>query len=66
MSNYPPGVSLNDPHLTGLWPCVNCGCVLPEDCDGDECPDGCYEADPDLAYEVKREREHDDWLEEPR
>lgn len=24
-SNYPPGVSGNEPHITGEWPCVACG-----------------------------------------
>lgn len=25
MSNYPPGVTGNEPHLTGEWPCIGCG-----------------------------------------
>lgn len=25
MSNYPPGVTGNEPELTGNWPCVVCG-----------------------------------------
>lgn len=23
--NYPPGVSGNEPQITGIWPCVSCG-----------------------------------------
>lgn len=23
--NYPPGVTGNEPQLTGIWPCVSCG-----------------------------------------
>jgi hypothetical protein len=45
-SNYPPGVSGNEPQITGEWPCEGCGETLPEEAD---CPD-CggvvtYEAD---------------------
>jgi len=25
MSNYPPGVSGNEPEITGIWPCRLCG-----------------------------------------
>lgn len=85
MNNYPPGVSGNEPEITGIYRCFNCNVVLPEEtecprcegtgfelysedgeicteCDGDqvigfegdECPDGCNEPDPD--------RQHDDAL----
>jgi DNA-directed RNA polymerase subunit RPC12/RpoP len=36
-SNYPPGVSGNEPHLTGEYPCANCGATLPEEADCTEC-----------------------------
>jgi len=29
-SNYAPGVTGNEPQLTGIWPCVECGAALPE------------------------------------
>lgn len=34
-SNLPPGVTGNEPHLTGIWPCRECGKPLPEEPD---CP----------------------------
>lgn len=43
--NLPPGVSPNDPHLTGLWPCRECGRTLPED---PICPE-CAGAELDLT-----------------
>ena len=57
-SNYPPGVTGNEPELTGEWPCAHCGATLPEEhdgepYDGDTCPDGCQEPDWD---EVERDR----------
>jgi ribosomal protein S27AE len=36
-SNYPPGVSGNEPQLTGEWPCSNCGATLPEEAECPEC-----------------------------
>jgi hypothetical protein len=30
MSNYPPGVSGNEPEITGEWPCPLCGGYRPE------------------------------------
>lgn len=45
---FPPGVTGREPQITGEWPCAECGRTLPEDCDGDVCPDGCGpEFDPD-------------------
>lgn len=41
MSNYPPGVSGNEPQITGEWPCVACyGEAAERDEDGgyDLCP----------------------------
>lgn len=35
--DYPPGVSGNEPHLTGEYPCVNCGATLPEEAACHEC-----------------------------
>lgn len=35
-SNYPPGVSGNEPQITGEYPCENCGATLPEE---PECPE---------------------------
>lgn len=37
MSNYPPGVSGNEPQITGEWPCRNCGATLPEEAPCPEC-----------------------------
>ena len=42
LSNLPPGVSESDPHITGEWPCNDCGTTLPEEvechrCKGDTC-----------------------------
>jgi hypothetical protein len=37
LSNYPPGVSGNEPQITGEWPCENCGATLPEEADCPEC-----------------------------
>lgn len=35
MSNYPPGVTGNEPQITGEWPCDVCGgCGYDEDEDG--------------------------------
>lgn len=34
-NNYPPGVTGNEPHLTGEWPCFDCdGAGYDEDEDG--------------------------------
>jgi hypothetical protein len=30
-SNLPPGVSGNEPQITGEWKCADCGALLPED-----------------------------------
>lgn len=30
--DLPPGVSHSDPHLTGEYPCEDCGATLPEEC----------------------------------
>lgn len=40
MSNYPPGVTGNEPQITGEWPCSYCGGEGGwMDCDGGEvCP----------------------------
>src|SRR5262245_28535367 len=36
LSNYPPGVSGNEPHLTGEWPCLEChGAGSEVDSDGE-------------------------------
>lgn len=37
LSNYPPGVTGNEPQITGEWPCENCGATLPEEVDCPEC-----------------------------
>lgn len=54
--NYPPGVTGNEPQLTGEWPCENCGAVLPEDHDGNTCPNGCPEPDWDAERDRREER----------
>ena len=64
MNNYPPGVSGNEPQITGEWPCFNCGATLPEDCEGDVCPGGCAEPDYDTMNVAHRERDEDE-MEEP-
>lgn len=33
--DYPPGVTGNEPQITGIYPCVECGRPLAED---DPCP----------------------------
>jgi hypothetical protein len=54
MSNYPPGVTGNEPQITGEWPCDDCGGRgYEEDEDGkSSCPScdgtGVY---PELAWE---------------
>lgn len=61
--NYPPGVTGNEPQITGEWPCENCGATLPEEHDGepfegDTCPDGCYdEPDPDRLRDEAYDRQ---------
>jgi len=56
MSNYPPGVTGNEPELTGEWPCVDCdGQGCDEDEDGKHsCPrchgSGIEPEDYDLNY----------------
>lgn len=35
--NYPPGVSGNEPQITGEWPCAECGATLPEEVTCPEC-----------------------------
>lgn len=35
--DYPPGVTGNEPQITGEWPCGNCGAKLPEEADCPEC-----------------------------
>ena len=37
LSNYPPGVSGNEPQITGEWPCSSCGARLPEEVDCPTC-----------------------------
>lgn len=54
--NLPPGVTGNEPYLTGEWPCRECGAILPEEFEGepfegDECPGGCAVFD---EYEPER------------
>ncbi len=61
LSNYPPGVTGNEPELTGEWPCVECGRTLPEEWEGkpfegDECPDGCL----DIDNQIDRARDEED------
>lgn len=51
LSNYPPGVTGTEPHLTGIWPCANCGAALPEEktcqrCDGTGKEHYTYASDP--------------------
>jgi hypothetical protein len=63
--NLPPGVSPNDPHLTGEYPCANCGATLPEEYegepfDGDECPGGCDEPDWDAERDRRAEASAED------
>jgi hypothetical protein len=38
--NYPPGVTGNEPQLTGEWTCRTCGAVLPEEVDCLDCNGG--------------------------
>jgi DnaJ-class molecular chaperone len=45
LSNYPPGVSGNEPQITGEYPCAHCGATLPEEaecemCDGEGVVEG--------------------------
>lgn len=47
-SNLPPGVTGSEPELTGEWPCLECGMVLPEQAECSECG----------AQLVPREREN--------
>jgi hypothetical protein len=43
MNNYPPGVTGNEPQITGEWPCEDClGAGYFEDGDG---PDSCLSCD---------------------
>lgn len=37
LSNYPPGVTGNEPQITGEWPCADCGATLPEEGNCPEC-----------------------------
>jgi len=64
--DYPPGVTGNEPQITGEWRCANCGAVLPEEYDGkpwdgEECPGGCVnEPDPDALRDQQFDREMQD------
>ncbi len=61
-SNYPDGMSRSDyDHVEGVIRCQSCGADITrewEDAEEDitECPGGCYEPDPDLMLEERRER----------
>lgn len=35
--DYPPGVTGNEPQITGITPCAKCGAPLPEEADCHEC-----------------------------
>jgi len=50
---FPPGITGNEPELTGLWPCIQCGTILPEDCTDNVCPDGCREPEYDAEREIE-------------
>jgi len=43
--DYPPGVTGNEPQITGEWPCVNCGRTLPEEAECPECGEPMVEDD---------------------
>lgn len=54
--DYPPGTNVNDPHLSGMWPCAFCersigdGAGACERCDGadfaaDHCDNCCNKWD---------------------
>jgi RNA polymerase subunit RPABC4/transcription elongation factor Spt4 len=40
LSNYPPGVTGNEPQITGEYPCADCGAPLPESPHCPECNAG--------------------------
>jgi hypothetical protein len=55
---FPPGVTGLEPEITGLWSCIECETILPEECPDNVCPDGCCEPEYDAEeqYEDIRER----------
>lgn len=51
-SPYPPGVTGNEPEITGIYPCYECGGVCDVDCECGlmVCPEcGCEACDKDAA-----------------
>lgn len=71
MSNYPPGVTGNEPEITGEYPCTSCGGAggWMEDTGPDICPlckgigifpEDAYMLD-DLKKEIKKLFENESW-----
>lgn len=56
LSNYPPGVTGNENHLTGVVRCTDCGRDITRAWENDECEDVEWPTCPDCC------REPSEWL----